>query len=482
MGYRPADWQPLAGSDPVPGRPDDIRTEAGRLTRVADSIHDQVNALRRVAQADQDKDLQGQYAGSIAGPARDLADHLGKAENRYRVTAGELSAWADELQAAQSASYNQWQDAQQAQKDITANTPHPASGGSTAPAGSSGSSGGHPAPAVPDPAQQQRLKDAQERLTAAQAALAKTVGTLQDQGRAHAGAIRNVIKHDGLKDSWWDSFKECIDANSHWITLACNALGWLATACAVISLFIPGLNFVAAIALGATFFSLLGHTVLASAGDGSWFDVGLDAFALATMGIGGLAAESAQAGEKGLAATLKGEGALREGTRAFDDVVRADPELAAAYKAVDNPALSTAEKADNWLKISKGYPAASAARSTARQTVVDMAEHEPDLSKFTVTRSSLLFGDHYAVAGRTWAKGVAATMSHEPEIASRAARLYSNLGTVGWTWRLGTAADVVDKTMGSVVPWHTFHSPYPGWQGYYNTTRNPFYAPIGGKW
>jgi hypothetical protein len=475
MVYRPADWQPLAGSDPVPGRPDDIRSEASRQGRVADSIRDQVAALKKVADADQNGILSGQYAGSIAKPARALADHLGKAENRYRVTSGELSAWADELEAAQRASYGQWQDAQAAQADITANAPpHPTSGSS---------SGGHPEQPPVDPAQQQRLKDAQDRLTTAQSALAKTVGTLHDQARAHAAAINNAIGHDGLKDSWWDSFKEFVDANSRWISDVCNVLGWIATACAVISLFIPGLNLIAAIALGATFLSLLGHSMLASAGDGSWFDVGLDAFALVTMGIGGLAAESAQAGEKGVEAALKGEGAIRAGEKAFSDVVEADPELAAAYKAVDNPALSTSEKAFNWLKISKGYPAASAARDAARQGVTDMAEHAPDLGKFALTRSSLLFGDHYAIAGRTWAQGVVTSMAHEPEIASRAARLYSNLGTVGWTWRLGTAADVADKTMGSVAPWHTDISPWkPGWQGYYNWTRGSFYAPIGGAW
>jgi hypothetical protein len=485
MGYRPSDWTPLAPSDPVPGRPDDIRGEAGRLTQVADSIRDQITALHRVAAADKGGQLKGQYAGKISDTAGSLSDHLGRAENRYRVASGELGRWVTALETAQGESLTELSDAQQAQRDIEANTPHPTT--SPGPSGQSPSQqSASQQPAAPDPAQQHALADAQHRLAAAKTALAKTVGTMNDAARTHAGNIRAACQSDGLKDSTWDKFKHWVDDHSRLISDICNVLGWIATICAVVALFIPGLNILAAIALGATLLSLIGHTMLASAGDGSWFDVALDAFALVTMGAGGLAAEGASAGERGLEAGLKGEAAIRAGDKAFGDAVEASPELSAAYKAVDDPAVGLSEKAFNWGKISEGFPAAAARRAAAKDAVTDLAENPASVEAGKPTLpnwSSLSFGDKAAAGTRAWAQGVSNTLSHDPEIVSRAAKLYSNLGTVGTTWRLGAGADVIDKSLGSVAPWRTGPSPWkPGFQGYYNLTRNPFYMPIGSAW
>lgn len=479
MGYRPSDWTPLAPSDPVPGRPDDIRGEAARLAQVADSIRDQITALHRVAAADKGGQLKGQYAGKISDTANSLSDHLGRAENRYRVASGELGKWVTALETAQGESLTELNDAQQAQRDIEASTPHPA-------ANSSGQQPAPPQPPAPDPSQQHALADAQSRLAAARTALAKTVGTMNDAARTHAGNIRAACQSDGLKDSTWDKFKHWVDDHSRLISDICNVLGWIATICAVVALFVPGLNILVAIALGATLLSLIGHTMLASAGDGSWFDVGLDAFALVTLGAGGLAAEGASAGERGLEAGLKGGAAIRAGDKAFGEAVEASPELAAAYKAVDDPAVGLSEKAFNWGKISEGYPAAAAQRAAAKDAVTDMAENPAAVKagKPTVPNwSSLRFGDKAAAGTRAWAQSVSDTLSHDPEIVSRAAKLYSNLGTVGTMWKLGTGADVIDKSLGSVAPWHTRLSPWkPGFQGYYNFTRNPFYQPIGSAW
>lgn len=67
-------------------------------------------------------------------------------------------------------------------------------------------------------------------------------------------------------------------------------LGYIAMAACIVALFVPGLNIAAAVLLGigvaATSGSLIIHGMLASTGNGSWWDVGTDAFALATLGAG----------------------------------------------------------------------------------------------------------------------------------------------------------------------------------------------------
>jgi hypothetical protein len=67
---------------------------------------------------------------------------------------------------------------------------------------------------------------------------------------------------------------------------ACKVLGVIAMAACLVALVVPGLNILAAGALAAGSLSLLGHSALAATGNGSWVDVGMDVFALATFGAG----------------------------------------------------------------------------------------------------------------------------------------------------------------------------------------------------
>ena len=82
----------------------------------------------------------------------------------------------------------------------------------------------------------------------------------------------------------------------------------LAIAALVIALFIPVLN-VAALALlvtvleyasvAGTMALLIGHSALATTGDGSWLDVGLDIAALATFGAGKALSSAAEGTVRG---------------------------------------------------------------------------------------------------------------------------------------------------------------------------------------
>lgn len=52
MSRRPTDWAPLAGSDPVPGDPDEIERAAKSLADMAEEITRQTGNLRKLATAE----------------------------------------------------------------------------------------------------------------------------------------------------------------------------------------------------------------------------------------------------------------------------------------------------------------------------------------------------------------------------------------------------------------------------------------------
>jgi hypothetical protein len=118
----------------------------------------------------------------------------------------------------------------------------------------------------------------------------------------------------------------------------------VATILAIVALFIPGVNIVAAllwIGFGLTAAALVGRVMLAMTGNGSWFDVAMDAFALLTFGVGkfasGLLEGFSEAAEKIAQTSLDGErAAMTEKTLAFmkqADGIFDDDEIASITKA-----------------------------------------------------------------------------------------------------------------------------------------------------
>jgi hypothetical protein len=101
------------------------------------------------------------------------------------------------------------------------------------------------------------------------------------------------------------------------------------TALVVVSLLIPGLDTVTGVPATFMLAALPGHTSLALSGDGSWIDVGLDVFALATPGAGSWAKTILKGSADfadGIAGTLRGtDQALVEGA---DRVLAEGPDIA----------------------------------------------------------------------------------------------------------------------------------------------------------
>ena len=97
----------------------------------------------------------------------------------------------------------------------------------------------------------------------------------------------------------------------------------IATVLAIVALFIPGLDIVAAllwIGFGLTALALAGRVMLAATGNGSWLDVALDAFAMLTFGRA-----------RGPAAALK---AAAEGTEALGKTTVAGERTAMVERAL----------------------------------------------------------------------------------------------------------------------------------------------------
>ena len=144
--------------------------------------------------------------------------------------------------------------------------------------------------AVQERQREAALDEAARDLAAARRQLDDAVEHARSKGRHYAGRINDAIEDD-VKDSWWDNVKDRVDRHADAIKLVTKVLSYVVTALAIVALFIPGLNIAVLVLTGIL---LAGQTLLAASGNGSWVDVALTVFALATFGLGAVAAAWAQ--------------------------------------------------------------------------------------------------------------------------------------------------------------------------------------------
>ena len=334
MGRPPGyQWEPLGlDEDPVPGDPVRIGQEASHLASVAKEISDQVTRLHTMAAGGADGALKGQYADKIHSSSKDLADDLDKIVGRYQKVSTALSNWIPDLEQAQKMSLQALNDAEGPAKKLGATVALPSGNNLTA--------------------QQKQdvtnyhtaMKQAQGALDAAKTLLGKAT-TLRDNSASHYASVIHSACDDSMKDSWWDSFKEWVSQHAWIIKDICTVLEVVATVLAIVALFIPVVNIVAAllwIGFGLTAAALVGRVMLAATGNGSWLDVGLDAFAMLTFGLG-----------KGISGGLK---AAAEGTEALGKTTvtaeRAAMVERALFRLADQgDTLTLEEKANVLLKF-----------------------------------------------------------------------------------------------------------------------------------
>jgi hypothetical protein len=277
-----ADWRPLGlDDDPTPGDPGRVTQEVSHLNSVASTILNQIRALRKIAGDDSDQLLVGEYADKIKETASDLVDTLGKVHDRYQRVAAALGGWESDLVTAQAMSLKALNEAEGPHAQLQLLNGPTISAPQTSP------------PTPPTPAQQQAATAHKAAVTKAQNQLNEAVNDLHtatqfrdDRANYWSGKI-NGASDDGLKDSWWDSFKDFIGKWAWLIKDICTVLEVVGAVLAILALLLTGVGWLLLAAFIVTAVALLGRTLLAATGNGSWLDVVLDAVALATLGLSG---------------------------------------------------------------------------------------------------------------------------------------------------------------------------------------------------
>jgi hypothetical protein len=328
MSGRPVDWSPLAGSDPIGGDVTAVASEAKYYRDLAHEISAQAAKLRRIASAGEQV---GQVADKLREVANDTAGKLDQTHGRVAAVGEALTSWIPHLDTAQSetlAALNQAKDAVARQQANAAPAP-----GSPPPKTD--------ADKAADKARAHRLDAADGDLAAAKKRFDDAVSERDAQASKAAGHIKDALD-DGLKDSWWDSFCDWVSEHVDIIKMVVEILTWVATAVAIIALFIPGLNVLAlALMIGV----LAGHTLLAATGNGSWTDVLMDVAAIATFKIGSVLGK---VGKLARSSTLARAGELAR-TEKVLQVIESRGQLADAW-AQSTRGLGKFRSMGNFLK------------------------------------------------------------------------------------------------------------------------------------
>jgi hypothetical protein len=279
VASRPYDWSALGlDSDPVPGAPEAVSAESRRLGQTAQELRTQITMLQKIAS---DATLKGQYAGTLRAHAQQLSQDLGKVATRYESVADATREWSGDLAEAQAASLTALRMAESPYEQLRRlQAPQqPPAGASTAV---------QEQYSVDKQQYRQAQSSAQAAMTDAQRLLGQATGNRDTAGATAARKISDA-SHDSLADSWWDQFKQIISYIANNLKTIATVMGYIATACAILAVILTGpLALVFLLLAGGLLLTELGiHTVLAATGNGSWVDVGLDVFALATLGYGG---------------------------------------------------------------------------------------------------------------------------------------------------------------------------------------------------
>lgn len=274
---RPADWHPLAEKDPIPGDPEDIRDEVTRMKNLASTLRDQASILRKAADGDA---LKGKYAEKIREKSGDLEKRFRETAGRYERVVGDLGKWADDLEGFQERADGVLRAAKQADEEHAAEVKKKEA---------DAKKDGEKAPTEADPT---------SHLASYHKQLNEVISDRDSRAKHHAENIGRDIS-DIIKDSRWENFKDWVHEHADTIKAVVEVLSWIATTIGVIALLFTPVGWVATLitvaAISLTALVGVGHTLLALSGDGSWADVAMDVFALATLGFGSVAMKGVKA-------------------------------------------------------------------------------------------------------------------------------------------------------------------------------------------
>ena len=189
--------------DPTPGDPDQV-TQAGRhYQNVADEIDAQVKRLKEIA--DGKDDLQGDYVSTLVDSSRKLAKDLRKASGRYRDVGSALIGWGPMLTGFQHEADLLWTRADNAQSAVSSD-----------PADREGVRPSTPPTPEQVSADKKRASDHTDALRPA-SGVQNDLDDLRRRRDNEANSVAHQItdsSQDGMKDSWWDNFKDWMDKNA----------------------------------------------------------------------------------------------------------------------------------------------------------------------------------------------------------------------------------------------------------------------------
>ncbi|MDT9698814.1 putative T7SS-secreted protein [Streptomyces sp. P17] len=290
---RPVDWHPLAEKDPIPGDPEDIRDEVSRMTTLASTLRDQARILRQAAAGDT---LQGKYADKIREKSGDLEKRFRETAGRYERVVGDLGDWANELEGFQERADGVLRAAKQADEEHAAEARK-----REAEAKKDGTDSDKKASEESDP--NSHLDPYHKRLN-------QVIAERDSRAEYYAVNIGRDIS-DIIKDSPWENFKDWVQEQADTIKSVIEVLSWAATIIGVIALLFTPAGWLATLitvtAISLTALVGVGHTILALSGEGSWTDVAMDVFALATLGFGSVAMKGVKAATTALKTASRAE-------------------------------------------------------------------------------------------------------------------------------------------------------------------------------
>jgi hypothetical protein len=438
---RAGDWQLLDhDSDPLDADLYEVGQQATHYANTAELIQEQTARLRSIGAGD--NQLVGKYASALESKSGELADQLAKTHKRYAAVGSQLKRYYPALDTALSETWGALQDAldaDAAQRSAAA-LPKPTA---------------DPGKTLTDEQKKQVSKHdnavsaANGEMAAAKKRLEGALSDLNTAAKDVAGKIHDAL-NDGLSDSFWDKFKNFV---VEFVKVVVDIAGYIAIACAIVALFIPGLDILATIALAATIASLVGHTFLAATGNGSWMDVALDVVALATFGMGkfassGLKATEEATAEAGERTAMRSQRAFNQRLKSLDRRIadgsgKARQRAIAERKALEPRPMRRAQFNNELRQARQGT------------TKLDAAQFGGDLpmtrSYAAIRRAQQILPDSRGVAS-----------------AATPASRYATIGRTGWSSGLAVAGG--DKIVGGS---ETFPDPHGGY-GPYNDFKEQF--------
>ncbi|MCE0536287.1 hypothetical protein LWF15_12285 [Kineosporia rhizophila] len=447
---RPADWSPLAASDPVPGDQAEIQAVARRYRDFAAELGAQAATLNRLAN-DDGWDSDG--ARAFSSTASEVAGQLSKARGRYQSVGDALSTYATELAHAQQEADQALREAKQAEAEAEAKAAAAASAAPSAP-------GPTPSPSPSGTEVSDALQGPMQRMH-------RAVEQRDAAGRRAADTVRRAIDNDGLKDSWWDKVKdwsgkqwdsftnwvhenaELFSTISEWagnIGMVLGAIGAVLAVIPVVNVLAPAFLTLAAVATGV---SLVFNLMLALSGDGSWWDVGMDVVGLATFGYGRMATSGARVGQKFLKVLGK-QGALdgfaKAGAKNVDEAV-------AGIKAAGGTVSDRTRALLNEKMLAKaGQQADDAFNAIVKDKAPAFLEKmRPGLSRFADSRAGKILGmDSEVLLDPDKLKALGQLAPDSQMAKNTLAGIEANLKKIANADRVTTYADNFERALGAM--------------------------------